>query len=57
MFPKSAPRSRMTCSKRIMVARSGAIAMCLRVAENPMTYVTWWVNIGWFHAMRSSSFG
>ena len=38
----------MTGSKRIMVARSGAIAMCLEAAENPMMYVPWWVNIGWF---------
>ena len=57
IFPKSVPRSRMTGSKRIMVARSGAIAMCLDAAENPMMYVPWWVNIGWFHAMRSSSSG
>lgn len=35
----------------------GAIAMCLEAAENPMMYVPWWVNIGWFHAMRSSSSG
>lgn len=57
IFPKSVPRSRMTGSKRIMVARSGATAMCLDAAENPMMYVPWWVNIGWFHAMRSSSSG
>ena len=48
IFPKSVPRSRKTCSKRIMVARSGAIAMCLDAAEKPMMYVQWWVNIGWF---------
>lgn len=35
----------------------GGIAMCLDAAENPMMYVPWWVNIGWFHAMRSSSSG
>ena len=29
-----------------MVARSGAIAMCLDAAENPMMYVPWRVNIG-----------
>ena len=56
-MPKSVPRSRMTESKRIIVARSGAIAMCLEVAENPMMYVPWWVNNGWFQAMRSSSSG
>lgn len=35
----------------------GGIAMCLDAAENPMMYVPWWVNIGWFHATRSSSSG
>lgn len=44
-------------SKRRMEARSGAIAMCLDAAENPMMYVLWWVNIGWLLAMRSSSSG
>jgi len=29
----------MTCSKRIMVARSGAVAMSLDAAENLMMYV------------------
>jgi hypothetical protein len=47
----------MTGSKRIMVARSGARAMCLDAAENPMMYVPWWMNIAWFHAMRSFSSG
>ena len=56
-FPKSVPRSRMAASKRIIVARLCAVAMCLDAAENPMMYVPWWVNIGWFHAMRSSSSG
>ena len=31
--------------------------MCVDAAENPMMYVPWWVNIGWFHAMRSSGSG
>ena len=47
----------MTGSKRSMVARSGAIAMCVDAAEDPMTCVPRWVNVGWFHAMRSSSSG
>lgn len=37
--------------EEIMVARSGGVAMCFDAAENPMMYVPWWVNIGWFHAM------
>jgi len=36
----------MTGSKRIVVARSGVIAMCRDGAENPMMYVPWWANIG-----------
>lgn len=35
-MPKSVLPSRMTGLKQIMVARSGAIAMCLDAAENPM---------------------
>lgn len=31
--------------------------MCLEPAENPMMYVPWWVNIGWFHAMHRASSG
>lgn len=40
-MPKSVPRSRMTDSKRIKVARSGAVAICLEAAENPTMYVPW----------------
>lgn len=36
IVPKSVLPSRMTGLKQIMVARSGAIAMCLDAAENPM---------------------
>ena len=46
IVPKFVPYSLMTGSKRIVVARSGAIAMCLDAAENPRMYVLWWVNIG-----------
>ena len=38
-------------------ALGGAIAMCWDAVENPMMKVPWWVNIGWFHAMRSSISG
>ena len=31
--------------------------MCLDPAENPKMNVPWWVNIGWFHAMRRASSG
>ena len=36
----------LAASKQIMVACSGAIAMCLDAAENPMMYVPWWADIG-----------
>ena len=51
-FPTGGPPRSLTispclaASKRIVVACSGAIAMCLDAAENPMMYVPWWTDIG-----------